>query len=194
MLSQIIQDFDYEYYDPYTDHFKKWNSKDRHKQWTVLFFYPADFTSVCPTELEDLAQYSKTFDAFGQTKMYMISSDTVHAHQQWIKQTPKLHGFPYAMIGDRNHFMSQMFGVYDSQTGNAQRATIVIDPERKIVSFDVIIDQVGRWSREIVRRIAALQYTYTHKDHMCPSSREPWEQAITPGECLIYPKDLFKIQ
>ena len=194
MLSEKITDFDYEYYDPHADHFKTGHTKDRDKQWTVLFFYPADFTFVCPTELEDMAQYQKTFDAFGQTKIYMISSDTVYAHQERVKQNPKLHGFPYAMIGDRNHHISQMFGVYDEQSGNAQRSTIIIDPDKKIVSFDVIIDQVGRGSREIVRRLAALQYARTHKDHMCPSSREPGEQAITPGECLIYPKDLFKIQ
>ncbi len=95
------------------------------------------------------------------------------------------------MIGDRNHYMSQYFQIYNEKTGNARRATIIINPHKVIVSYDVISDDVGRGAKEIVRRLAALQYTFAHPGQMCPSSREPGEETIVAGNVSFKPEDFF---
>ncbi len=191
MISHAVDTFEYDYYNPQDNTIATGNSYDRKDQRTILFFYPADFTFVCPTELADIATFADNIAKLWQTKLYVVSSDTVHAHQQRIRDEAKLHNFPYPMIGDRNHYMSQYFQIYNEKTGNARRATIIVNPHKVVVSCDVVIDDIGRGAKEIVRRLAALQYTFAHPGQLCPSSREPGEKVIVAGSPSFKPEDFF---
>lgn len=144
MITQLIEDFTFNYYNPTTDTVEQGNTTSWQNKRTILFFYPADFTTVCPTELEDLAKYDLHFKNFHEAQLYTISTDSVETHKEWIKNTESLHSFPYPMISDRTHQISEYFGVYNTDTGNARRATIIINPHKVIVSSDMVIDEIGR--------------------------------------------------
>lgn len=192
MIHQLIKDFSFTYYDPIHNTIKEGTSLSWKNQWTILFFYPADFTTVCPTELEDLASYAKNLQWFDQTALYAISTDSPNAHQEWITSTDSLKTFPFPMISDRTHDISQYFQTYNTETGNARRTTIILNPHRVIVSYDTVIDEIGRWCKELIRRLAALQQNFNHKDTLCPSSREPGDKTLlNPGSTNFKTEDFF---
>ncbi len=192
MITQLIEDFKFNYYNPTTDTIEQGDTTSWQNKRTILFFYPADCTTVCPTELEDLAKYDLHFKNFNEAQLYTISTDSGETHKEWIKNTESLHKFPYPMISDRTHQISEYFGVYNTDTGNARRATIIINPHKVIVSCDIVIDEIGRWTKELIRRLAALEQNFDHKDTMCPSSREPGEKTlINPNWATFKSEDFF---
>ncbi len=192
MLTQHIEDFEFDYYDPKQQSISHGSSTAWEHQWTILFFYPADFTSVCPTELEDLSQYQSSFEHLNKIQLYVISTDSVDSHRQRVTTTDSLSQFTYPMISDKTHHISQYFWVYNEQTWNARRATIILNPHKVIVSYEMVIDEIGRWTKELIRRLAALQQNFNHKETLCPSSREPGKDTIiNPQGSAFQLEDFF---
>jgi peroxiredoxin (alkyl hydroperoxide reductase subunit C) len=116
------------YYDVKTDSDGKISSEDLKGKWYVLFFYPADFTFVCPTELKDLADQKAKFEEMG-VEILAVSTDTVFTHKAWLKDEKLLENFDYKMLADHNGTVSELYNIWDEESGMAGRGTFIVDPD-----------------------------------------------------------------
>ena len=148
-------------------------SKDLEGKWNVFFFYPADFTFVCPTELGDLQDHYAELQGLG-VNVYGISTDTHFVHKAWADASDTIKKVTYPLIGDPGHTLTRnLFNVLDQQSGLARRATFVTDPDGKIVIVEMTSDGIGRNAEELVRKIKAAVYTREHPGEVCPAK---WSQ------------------
>ncbi|MCL2787559.1 MAG: redoxin domain-containing protein [Micrococcales bacterium] len=125
--------------------------------WSVLFFYPADFSFICPTELFDLHEQGEELGRLG-VDIYAISTDSVYCHQAWCEATPLIDQLEFPLIADQARVLSRAMDVLDEDSGMAQRATFVINPEGLIKSIEISDGPVARRADELVRRIRAAQF------------------------------------
>jgi peroxiredoxin (alkyl hydroperoxide reductase subunit C) len=152
--------------------------------WAVFFFYPADFTFVCPTELEDLADQYGELQALG-VEVYAVSTDTHFSHKAWHDTSPAIGKIKYHMLGDQNHVISNNFGVLREGQGLADRATFVIDPDGVIQITEITCEGVGRNAAELVRKIKAAQYVRAHPGQVCPAKWEEGAETLAPSLDLV---------
>ena len=151
-------------------------------KWTVLFFYPADFTFVCPTELADLAEKYDELTELG-CEIISVSTDTEFVHLAWKQDERLLENVKFKMGADPTGTVSRYFGVYDCETGLALRGTFVINPEGVLVSSE--INNVGRNADELARKMKANSYLKDHPAEACPAKWEPGQKTLTPSEKLV---------
>lgn len=151
--------------------------------WSVLFFYPADFTFVCPTELGDLQDLYAEFKAAG-VEVYGISTDTHFVHKAWADASETIAKIEYPLIGDANHLLSNWFGVL-AEDGLADRATFVFDPAGKIQIVELNCGGVGRDARELLRKIKAAKYTQEHPGEVCPAKWTEGAATLAPSLDLV---------
>ena len=152
--------------------------------WAVFFFYPADFTFVCPTELEDLAEQYSTLQAMG-VEVYSVSTDTHFSHKAWHDTSDKISKIKFAMLGDQLHTLSNNFGVLREEMGLADRATFVVDPDGVIQVMEITSEGVGRNAKELVRKIKAAQYVREHPGEVCPAKWEEGSDTLAPSLDLV---------
>jgi peroxiredoxin (alkyl hydroperoxide reductase subunit C) len=157
---------------------------DLRGKWSVVFFYPADFTFVCPTELEDLADNYETFQKLG-VEIYSVSTDTHFAHKAWHDTSDAIKKINYTMVGDPTGVISRNFGVMIEDAGLADRGTFVIDPEGKIQIVEINAGGVGRDASELLRKIKAAQYVASHPGEVCPAKWKEGEQTLAPSLDLV---------
>jgi peroxiredoxin (alkyl hydroperoxide reductase subunit C) len=174
-VDQKFPHFSLEVYEPEKDDVGRLTSKDLTGKWVILFFYPADFTFVCPTELADL---NKLYPEFRKMKVEIVavSTDTVYTHKAWLEMEELLKGIKFPMAADHNGRFSKELGIYDEEKGMAQRASYIIDPEGILRSVDIVADAIGRSAEEQMRRLKALQYVSAHPGNVCPLN---WEELGT---------------
>ncbi|MEJ7934783.1 alkyl hydroperoxide reductase subunit C [Sphingobium sp. AN558] len=153
-------------------------------KWAVFFFYPADFTFVCPTELEDLADIYPTLQGLG-VEVYSVSTDTHFSHKAWHDTSPAISKINYYMLGDQNHDISNQFGVLREGVGLADRGTFVLDPQGVIQLVEITPEGVGRNAAELLRKIKALQYWTSHPGEVCPAKWEEGEATLAPSLDLV---------
>lgn len=153
-------------------------------KWAVFFFYPADFTFVCPTELEDLADIYPTLQGMG-VEVYSVSTDTHFCHKAWHDTSPAIGKINYYMLGDQNHDISNQFGVLREGVGLADRGTFVLDPEGVIQLVEITPEGVGRNAAELLRKIKALQYWASHPGEVCPAKWEEGAETLAPSLDLV---------
>jgi NADH-dependent peroxiredoxin subunit C len=153
-------------------------------KWSVVFFYPADFTFVCPTELEDLQNSYGDFQRLG-VEIYSVSTDTHFAHKAWHDTSPAIAKIEYAMIGDPTHQISRNFEVLIEEAGLADRGTFVIDPNGKVQIVEITAGGIGRDASELLRKIKAAQYVHTHPNEVCPAAWQEGEHTLAPSLNLI---------
>ncbi len=153
-------------------------------QWSVVFFYPADFTFVCPTELEDLQNNYGDFQRLG-VEIYSVSTDTHFAHKAWHDTSPAISKIEYTMIGDPTHTISRNFDVLIEAAGVADRGTFVIDPNGKIQVVEITAGGIGRDAGELLRKIKAAQYVHAHPGEVCPAKWQEGEKTLAPSLDLI---------
>ena len=153
-------------------------------KWSVVFFYPADFTFVCPTELEDLADRHDQFKALG-VDVYGISTDTHFAHKAWHDTSDAIRKVRYPLIGDPTGRISRSFDVLVEDTGLALRGTFVIDPEGRIKTAEVHDDGIGRDAGELQRKVVAAQYVARNPGQVCPAKWKEGEETLTPSLDLV---------
>lgn len=146
-------------------------------KWIVLFFYPGDFTFICPTELQELSQYYSDFKT-GGAEIFSISTDSAQVHKAWHKDSSYLKDVTFPMLSDRSGALSRLMGVYQKDKGAAIRASFILNPEREIVSADFSDESVGRNIGELLRRFDAAVAVRKGGGGMCPAG---WAQ----GENLI---------
>jgi peroxiredoxin len=153
-------------------------------KWSVFFFYPADFTFVCPTELEDLADHQAEFDKLG-VEVFGVSTDTHFAHKAWHDTSKAIGKIKYALIGDPTARLSRNFDVYIEEAGLADRGTFLVDPEGKIQILEITAGGVGRNAAELIRKIKAAQYVAAHPGEVCPAKWEEGRKTLAPSLDLV---------
>lgn len=157
---------------------------DTHGKWSIFFFYPADWTFVCPTELEDLADLYDTFTGMG-VEIYSVSTDTHFSHKSWAETSPAIGKVRYTMIGDPAGIVTNNFGVMREGQGLADRATFVVDPDGIIQFTEITSEGVGRNAMELLRKVKAAQYVRAHPGEVCPAKWEEGEKTLAPSLDLV---------
>jgi len=158
--------------------------KDFRGRWVVLFFYPADFTFVCPTELEDMQKHYEEFQKEG-AEIISVSTDTVYVHKAWHDHSPAIKTLTYPMAADANHTLSELFGVLIEEEGVALRGTFIIDPEGVIKGIEVNDNSIGRNAKETLRKLKAAKYVKEHPGNVCPASWDEGSDTLKPGLDLV---------
>ncbi len=153
-------------------------------QWSVVFFYPADFTFVCPTELGDLADHYDELQKMG-VEVYSVSTDTHFTHKAWHDASETIQKIKFPMIGDPTGTITRNFGVMIEEEGLALRGTFVIDPEGKIKIVEQHDLGIGRDARELVRKVQAAQYVASHPGEVCPAKWTPGAKTLAPSLDLV---------
>lgn len=153
-------------------------------QWSIVFFYPADFTFVCPTELGDLADHYAEFQKMG-VEVYSVSTDTHFTHKAWHDSSDTISKIEYPMIGDPTGTVTNNFGVMREGQGLADRATFVIDPEGVIQAVEITAEGIGRDASELMRKVKAAQYVAAHPGEVCPAKWKEGEATLAPSLDLI---------
>lgn len=153
-------------------------------KWSVVFFYPADFTFVCPTELEDLADNYAEFQSMG-VEIYSVSTDTHFCHKAWHDSSPAIKKIGYTMVGDPTGTISRNFDVMIEDAGLADRGTFVVDPDGKIQIVEVTAGGIGRDAKELLRKVKAAQYVASHPGEVCPAKWKEGEKTLAPSLDLV---------
>ncbi len=172
--------FDLPYYDPKTDTDGKLALSDLQWKWSVLFFYPADFTFVCPTELKDMADAKPHFDKMW-VEILAVSTDTIFSHRAWVKSEKLMEDFPYKMLADHGLETSDIYNILDDESGIAGRGTFIIDPDGVVRTIEVASGPLGRNSDELIRKLQALQFMRENPTAACPAKWAPWAKTLTPS-------------
>jgi peroxiredoxin (alkyl hydroperoxide reductase subunit C) len=153
-------------------------------KWNVFVFYPADFTFVCPTELEDLADRYAAFKDLG-VEIYGISTDTHFAHKAWHDTSDAIRKVRYPLIGDPTGTITRNFEVMIEEEGLALRGTFVIDPEGVIKACEIHDNGIGRDAGELLRKVQAAQYVARHPGQVCPAKWQEGAATLTPSLDLV---------
>ena len=153
-------------------------------QWSVVFFYPADFTFVCPTELEDLADNYGEFKKLG-VEIYSVSTDTHFAHKAWHDTSEAVGKIGYVMVGDPTGAITRNFEVMIEADGLADRGSFVIDPDGKIQIVEINAGGIGRDAKELLRKVKAAQYVASHPGEVCPAKWQEGEKTLAPSLDLV---------
>lgn len=153
-------------------------------KWAVVFFYPADFSFVCPTELGDLADHYDEFTKLG-VEIYSVSADTHFVHAAWHRESDQVGKVQYYMLGDPSGQLGANFGVQREGRGLDDRGTFLIDPDGVIQLLEVSADGVGRDAQELLRKIRAAQYVRKHPDQVCPAHWDDTGDTLAPGLDLV---------
>ena len=182
IINKEVNDFSVQAY--VADKFKTVTKSDILGKWSVFFFYPADFTFVCPTELEDLQNIYDKFQSVG-CEIYSVSTDTHFVHKAWHDHSERISKLQYPMLADPTHALCKDFDVLIEADGMAERGSFIVNPEGKIVSYEVSAGNVGRNAEELFRKLQACQFVHTHGDEVCPAKWQPGAETLKPSLDLV---------
>jgi NADH-dependent peroxiredoxin subunit C len=163
---------------------KKINLSDYKGKWVVLFFYPADFTFVCPTELGELADKYPKIQELG-AEIISVSTDTAFVHKAWQDHSPTIQKIKFPMLADPAMRVTNSYGTLIEEEGLSLRATIIIDPEGIIKAFEFHDNSIGRSADELIRKIEAAKFVAEHDGMVCPASWKPGKETLKPGLDLV---------
>lgn len=153
-------------------------------KWSVVCFYPADFTFVCPTELEDLQDQYATLKDLG-VEVYSVSTDTHFVHKAWHDSSEAIGKVTYIMIGDPSHVISRNFDVLIEEEGVADRGTFIIDPNGVIQAIEITAGGIGRDASALIDKIKAAQYVHNHPGEVCPAKWKEGAETLKPSLDLV---------
>ena len=182
LIGKQVGDFKVEAY--HNDNFKTVTKSDIAGKWALFFFYPADFTFVCPTELEDLADHYEEFKKLG-CEVYSISTDNHFVHKAWHDASETIKKIQYPMLADPTGYLTRMFDVMIEDTGMAERGAFLINPEGEIILYEVNAGGIGRNAEELLRKLQAAQFVAEFGDQVCPARWKPGAQTLMPGIDLV---------
>ena len=160
-------------------------TSDYQGKWLIFFFYPADFTFVCPTELEELAHMYADFQTQG-AEIFSVSTDTVFVHKAWHDNSPAIGKITFPMVADPTGELCQLFGTYIASEGLSLRGTFLVDPDGVLKTIEIHDNAIGRNGKELLRKLKAAKFIRdNHGAQVCPASWEPGEDTLTPGMDLV---------
>ncbi len=189
-VGEVVPDYEFEAY--YKDDVSTMKFSDFRGKWLVVVFYPADFTFVCPTELEEMANLYPNFQK-NNAEVLSFSTDTVFVHKAWHDTSPAIKKIEYPMGSDPTGKIADAFGVlveggdlpFVPDEGLALRGTFIIDPSGTLRAMEVNDNSIGRAAKETYRKLQAAQYVETHQGKVCPASWEPGDDTLEPGMDLV---------
>jgi len=164
--------------------FKTVTHNDVLGKWAIFFFYPADFTFVCPTELVDVAEKYEELQRIG-VEVYSVSTDKHFTHKAWHDASESIRKIKYPMLADPTGLLTRAFGVMVEEEGVAYRGTFVIDPSGKIKIAEIHDNGIGRNAEELVRKVKAAQFVATHDGEVCPAKWEEGQETLKPSIDLV---------
>ena|SRR5690349_13241583 len=168
----------------HNNEFKTVSSDDLKGKWSIFFFYPADFTFVCPTELGDLADKYAELQKMG-VEVYSVSTDTHFTHKAWHDASDTIKKIKYPMLADPTGTLTRAFGVHIEEAGMAYRGTFLVNPEGLIKIAEIHDNGIGRNASELLRKVQAAQYVASHPNEVCPAKWTPGEATLKPGLNLV---------
>ena len=183
-IGKEVPDFEVEAYIPEKDDVAKLRLSDFKGKWVVVFFYPADFTFVCPTELEELASMYDDFKKEG-AEILSVSTDTVFVHKAWHDNSKAISKIKFPMLADPTGAISKLFNVYIQEEGLALRGTFLIDPDGVLRVAEIHDNSIGRSAKELMRKLMAAKFVRENGGSVCPASWEPGKEALKPSLELV---------
>jgi NADH-dependent peroxiredoxin subunit C len=181
-IDDFIDDLEFEAYQ--NNKIKKIKFSDYERKWLVLLFYPADFTFVCPTELQEAAEYYDKFKNEG-AEILSVSTDTVFVHKAWHDNSPSIAKIGYPMVADPTARLCRYFGTYLEDAGLSLRGTFIIDPDGVLKALDIHDNSIGRSAEEILRKLQAASFVRQHQGEVCPASWKPGKKTLKPELELV---------
>ncbi|WP_309493418.1 alkyl hydroperoxide reductase subunit C [Candidatus Hecatella orcuttiae] len=157
---------------------------DYRGKWLVLVFYPADFTFICPTELEELAENYEEFKKAG-AEVLSVSTDTVFVHKAWHDHSPAIQKIKFPMLADPAGRLCREFGTYIEEEGLSLRGSFIIDPDGVLRALEIHDNSIGRSAEELLRKLQAAIHVREHKGEVCPASWKPGKETLKPGLDLV---------
>ncbi|MDP3964420.1 MAG: redoxin domain-containing protein [bacterium] len=153
-------------------------------KWLACIFYPADFTFICPTELEDAAELYPEFQKLG-AEILSISTDTVYVHKAWHDHSEAIGKIAFPMLADPTGKLCRAFGTYLEKKGESLRGSFIIDPDGVIKAYEIHDNDIGRSAAELLRKLQAAQFVRTNPGEVCPAKWRPGEKTLKPGLNLV---------
>ncbi|MDI6721845.1 MAG: redoxin domain-containing protein [Candidatus Aenigmarchaeota archaeon] len=181
-IGQKVNDFEAEAF--HNDDTKKIRLSDYQGKWVVMIFYPADFTFVCPTELEEAADLYDEFKKL-DAEILSVSTDTVFVHKAWHDTSPAIKKIKFPMIADPTGKICKEFGTYMYETGLSLRGSFIIDPDGILRAYEVHDLNIGRSGKELLRKLRAAKFVRENKGLVCPAGWEPGKKTLKPGLDLV---------
>lgn len=182
LINTKVPEFKVEAY--HNDAFRTVTDKDLNGKWSIFFFYPADFTFVCPTELGDMADKYAEFQKMG-VEVYSVSTDTHFTHKAWHDASETIKKIKYPMLADPTGHLSRAFGVHIEEAGLAYRGTFLVNPEGLIKLAEVNDNGIGRNADELLRKVQAAQFIAKNPNEVCPAKWKPGAETLKPGLNLV---------
>ena len=181
-IGQRIPDFDVQAF--HNEEVETVKLSGQKGKWLVLIFYPADFTFICPTELEEAANYYEEFKKLG-AEIMSVSTDTVFVHKAWHDQSPAISKIKFPMVADPTGKLCREFGTYIEDQGLSLRGSFIINPDGVLVAFEVHDNSIGRSAKELLHKLQAAVYVKENEGLVCPASWEPGRETLKPGLDLV---------
>ncbi len=181
-IGEAVPDFELDAF--VDDDIKKINMTDYEGKWLVFIFYPADFTFVCPTELEDAALLYDEFKKEG-AEVFSVSTDTAYVHKAWHDQSAAIKKVRYPMLADPAGRICRLFGTYIENEGLSLRGSFIVDPDRVLKAFEINDNSIGRSAKELLRKLRAAKFVREHDGMVCPANWEPGKATMKPSTDLV---------
>ncbi len=181
-VGDTLPDIEFEYFQD--ESFRKMKLSDLRGKWVVVLFYPADFTFVCPTELEELAERYEKFKTLG-AEVLSFSTDTVFVHKAWHDHSNAIKKIAFPMGADPTGKISRLFNVYLEDEGLALRGTFVIDPDGVVQTSEIHANNIGRSADEALRKLEAAIFVREHPGQVCPANWQKGKETLKPGVDLV---------
>lgn len=181
-IGAMVDDFEVEGFQ--NEEIKRYSLSDYQGKWVVLFFYPADFTFVCPTELEEMADMYEKFQKL-DAEVLSISTDTVWVHKAWHDASEAIKKVKFPMLSDKTHELSKYYNVHIPEEGVSLRGTFIIDPDGVLRGVEINDNSIGRNAKELYRKLQAAKFVRENGGNVCPASWEPGDDTLTPGLDLV---------
>lgn len=185
VIGKQVPNLEFDYY--HQEKFSRAHFSDYKGKWVVVFFYPADFTFVCPTELEEMQKNYAKFQELG-AEVLSVSTDTKFTHKAWHDHSPTIKTLEYPMVADPSGEISKTFGVYIDEgddAGLALRGSFIIDPDGKLQAYEVHANNVGRSADELLRKLEAAIFVREHHGEVCPANWKKGGKTLKPGIDLV---------
>jgi len=181
-INEKIPDFELNAY--YENELKKINLADYRGKWLILIFYPADYTFICPTELEEAAELYEQFKKEGAEVM-SVSTDTAFVHKAWHDHSPSIKKIKFPMLADPTGKLCKALGTYIEDEGLSLRGSFIIDPEGNLKAYELHDNSIGRSATELLRKLQAAKFVKEHPGEVCPAKWKPGSKTLKPGVDLV---------
>ena len=181
-INEVVPEFETKAF--HENKIKKIKLSDYKGKWVVMFFYPADFTFICPTELEELARNYEKLKSM-KVEILSVSTDTEFVHKAWHDNSPAIKNVNFPMLADPTGKICKLFGTYIREEGLALRGSFILDPDGILKAYEMHDNSIGRSAEELIRKIQAAQFVKEHGGEVCPANWKPGSKTLKPGLDLV---------